>query len=101
MRSDHRHLTAYQIGCEAGQSRGLILRPAILDRDMLALDEGGSTKAWAECGQIPSTSDRRRPAEEPDPRHRRLLRPRPERPRHCRATEERDELASFHVSYGS
>src|SRR5215510_9618887 len=99
--SDHRHLTAYQIGCEVGQSVGLILRPAILDRHILALDEGGFTKALAECGQIPCTIDRRRAAEEPDHRHRRLLRPRRERPRHCRATEQRDELASFHVSYDS
>ena len=29
MRSDHHHLTAYQIGCEVGQSVGLVLRPAI------------------------------------------------------------------------
>src|SRR5262249_37376165 len=38
MRSDHRHLTAYQIGCEVGQSVVLVLRPAILDRHILALD---------------------------------------------------------------
>jgi|SRR5215467_2000096 len=45
MRSDHRHLTAYQIGCQVGQSVGLILRPAILDRHILALDVAGFTKA--------------------------------------------------------
>src|SRR5215470_17285449 len=45
MRSDHRHLTAYQIGCEVGQSVSLVLRPAILDHDILALDVAGFTNA--------------------------------------------------------
>src|SRR5262249_41255434 len=97
MRSDHRHLTAYQIGCEVGQSVGLILRPAILDRHILALDEVGFTKALAECGQISCTIDRRRAAEEPHHRHRRLLRARRERPS-GRAADERDELAAFYHS---
>jgi hypothetical protein len=34
--------------------------------------------------------------EKSDHRHRRLLRPRRERPCGCRATEERNELAAFH-----
>src|SRR5262245_30114681 len=55
MRSDHRHLTAYQIGCEVGQSVVLVLRPAILDHDILALDVTGFTKALPECGQISCT----------------------------------------------
>src|SRR5215831_4518950 len=96
MRSDHRHLTAYQIGCEVGQSVGLVLRPAILDRHILALDVAGFTKALAECGQISCTIDRRRAAEEPDHRHRRLLRARCERPRRRRAADERDELPPLH-----
>ena len=56
MRSDHRHLTAYQIGCEVGQSVGLVLRPAILDRHILALDVAVFTKALAECGQMAARS---------------------------------------------
>ena len=40
-RSDHCHLTAYQIGCEVGQSIVLVLRPAILDRHILAFDVPG------------------------------------------------------------
>src|SRR5207245_5998502 len=91
MRSDHRHLTAYQIGCEVGQSVVLILRPAILDHDILALDVAGSTNALPECGQIACTIGKRRAAEEPYHRHR-LLRARGERPR-GRAAEKRDELA--------
>src|SRR4029077_3360742 len=95
MRSDHRHLTAYQIGREVGQSVGLVLRPAILDRHILALDVAGFTKALAE---IACTIDRRRScraAEESYYRHRRLLRTRSQRPSH-RAAEKRDELAPSH-----
>src|SRR5262249_22991731 len=93
MRNDHRHLTAYQIGCEVGQSVVLVLRPAILDRHILALDVAGFTNALPECGQIARTIGRRA-AEEPDHRHRRLLRARRERPRHRRAADERNELAA-------
>src|SRR5262249_30732530 len=96
MRSDHRHLATYQIGCEVGQSVGLVLRPAILDRHVLALDIAGSAKALAECGQIGCTIDRRRAAEKSDYRHRWLLRARRERPRNRSAAEHCDELASFH-----
>jgi hypothetical protein len=45
MRSDHRHLTAYQISCEVGQSVVLVLRPAIFHRHILALDVTGFTNA--------------------------------------------------------
>src|SRR5215475_8939124 len=93
MRSDHRHLTAYQIGCEVGQSVSLVLRPAILDRHILALDVAGFAKALAECGQIACTIGRPRGAEEPDHRHRRLLRACCERPR-GRGAEQCDELAT-------
>src|SRR5262249_50544449 len=93
MRSDHHHLPAYQIGCEVGQYVVLVLRPAILDRHILALDVAGFAEALAECRQIASTIDRRRAAEKSDHRHRRLLRARRERP--CgRAAEKRDELAA-------
>src|SRR5258708_23613027 len=99
MRSDHRHLTAYQIGCEVGQSVGLVLRPAILDRHILTLDVAGLTKALAECGQIACTIDRRRAAKESYHRHRRLLRARRARAKNRRygrrAAEKRDEVAAF------
>ena len=96
MRSDHRHLTAYQIGCEVGQSVGLVLRPAILDRHILALDVAGFTKALAEYGQIPPCTIDRPDAEEPDHRHRRLLRACRERPSCRRAANKRDERAPPH-----
>src|SRR5262249_36282271 len=53
MRSDHRHLTAYQIGCEVWQSIVLVQRPAILDRHVLALDIAGLVNALAKCGHKP------------------------------------------------
>src|SRR5262245_64168587 len=93
--SDHRHLTAYQIGCEIGQSVVLVLRPAILNRHILALDVAGFTKALAECGQKAGIN-RPRAVEESYHRHRRLLRARRERPCRRRAAEKRDELATFH-----
>src|SRR5262245_9910275 len=96
MRSDHRHLTAYQIGCEVGQSVGLVLRPAILDRHILALDVAAFMKALAECGQIACTIDRPRAAKESYNRHCWLLRPRRSRPRRRRAADQSDELASPH-----
>src|SRR5262245_62065971 len=92
MRSDHRHLTAYQIGCEVGQSLDLVLRPAILDHDILALDVAGFTNPLPEGGQITCTIGKRRTAEETDHRHRRLLRARRERPR-GHAADKRDEVA--------
>src|SRR5215470_14928447 len=97
MRSDHRHLTAHQIGCEVGQSFLLVLRPAILDRDILTLDVPGFINALPECGQIACTISRRpEAAEEADHRHRRLLRARRERPRNRRAPEQRDDGAPVH-----
>src|SRR5262245_10012481 len=95
MRSDHRHLPAYQIGCEVGQYVVLVLRPAILDHDILALDVAGFAEALAECRQIACTIDRRRAAEKSDHRHRRLLCPRRERPGR-RTAEEHDERAALH-----
>src|SRR5262249_27420120 len=80
MRSDHGHLTAYQIGCEVGQSVVLVLSPAILDRHILALDVAGFTNALPECGQIACTISKRRAAEQSYHRHCRLLRARRERP---------------------
>src|SRR5262249_22206327 len=78
--------------CEVGQSVVLVLRPAILNRHILALDVAGFTNALPECGQKACTIGRRaRAAEETDHR-RRLLRARRKRPR-SRAAEQRDEIA--------
>src|SRR5262245_40757074 len=100
MRSDHRHLTAYQIGCEVGQPVVLVLRPAILDHDILALDVAGFANALPECGQIACTISKRRAAEKSDHRHRRLLRARRKRPRGRAAGDQRDELPPLNAGHG-
>jgi hypothetical protein len=97
MRSDHHHLTAYQIGCEVGQSVGLVLRPAIFDRQILAFDITSFFQALAERAQaVWVVKVGRIDAEKPDHRHRRLLRARREQPRNCGATESGDEIPSPH-----
>jgi hypothetical protein len=72
----------------------LILGRAVLDRDVLAVHEACFLQALAEYTQTVRRRVRRSGVEEPDHRHRRLLRARRERPgRHCTA-EKRDELAA-------
>ena len=97
MRSDHGHLTAHQIGCEVGQSVDLVLRPAILDHDILALDVAGFTNALPECCHETCSVGKRRTAEKPNHRHRGLLRARRERPSR-RAAERGQEFSSFDVA---
>src|SRR4029077_8865507 len=70
--------------------------PAILDRHVAALDITSFVEALAERGHHGCVPLRRPTIEEPDHRHRRLLRARCERPRHCRAADQRDELATLH-----
>src|SRR5262245_36436332 len=101
MRSDHCYLTPDQIGCEVLQSIGLGLRPAILDRHVLALGITAFTNALPECGHKICTISRLRHAEEPDHRHSRLLRPRHQRPRRRRAAEKGDEVAPANHSITS
>src|SRR5262249_41091070 len=75
----------------------LILCKAVFDRQVLAFDKLGLLQAPAEgCHHLCGIRIVGRPTvEEPDHRHRRLLRARRERP--CgRAREERDEDSPFH-----
>jgi hypothetical protein len=75
----------------AAQRRQLIqviVGPAVDDDDVLALDIGGVFEALAKCAQAFREPVRRYAAEEPDDRHRRLLRARRQRPR-GRAAEQR------------
>ena len=95
-RGNHGHLTANQIGRQRRQSIVLVLRPAIFDRHVPALDIAGFAQALAERAHTVRVPVRRCAAEEPDHRHRRLLRARRERPRRRRAAEQRDELAPPH-----
>src|SRR5262245_51721508 len=74
------------------------MRPAILDRHILALAVPSFTNALPECGQKACTIGQKRPraAEESDHRYRRLLRTSRERPRRSSAAEQRDECAAVY-----
>src|SRR5262245_21592177 len=74
----------------------LIFRPAVDDRGVVAFHVAGFCEGLAKSAQTLRNGVRRGDAEEPNHRHGRLLRVRRERPRRCRAAEERDELAAPH-----
>src|SRR5262249_5500543 len=95
-RRQHGHRAQDQIGCQGRKSVVMIIRPAVFDRHILAFDVAGFGEAAVErrCERYVARSYRA--IEEPDHRHRRLLRPRRERPRSRRAAEQRDECAAVH-----
>src|SRR5262249_33027496 len=96
-----------QVGCRSDElgrvflkELGVARRPAVLEADVVA---------FLPAELLHRLPERREPRprfgvalgsgrDDPDPPHPfGLLRPRRERPRGCRAAEQRDELASFHV----
>ena len=83
--------TANEVGGQRGQSIVLVVRPAVFDREVLALDIACLFQAPMERGQEGRVLAGRPAVEEPDYRQRRLLRAGGERPR-SRAAEKRDEL---------
>src|SRR5262245_19465677 len=68
----------------------------VYDRDIASLDIAGCAQAMVERAKQVREPLRRFAVKEPDHRHRRLQRARRKRPRGSRATEQRDELATFH-----
>jgi len=72
----------------------LIVRIAILDRDVLSRDEAYFLKTFAECGNKILERNKLRAAQKPNHRHRRLLRSRRERPSNGRAAKRGYELPS-------
>src|SRR6516164_4584444 len=99
-RGNHVHTAANQIGCQRRQLIVVVLRPAELDRHVLAFDEGGPVQPAAEFGHEMRGPLGRLTVKEANHQHRRLLRPRCDRPR-CRAAEQRDKLAALHYSITS
>ena len=93
---DHGDPPANQLGHQRRQPVGLIFRPAVFDRDVLALDEACFLQALAERGHAVRRSRRaialRR---NPITGIAGCCAPRRERPRRRRAAEQRDELAPF------
>src|SRR5262249_40672611 len=95
------HPTANQIGRQIRQPTDLIVRPAIFDRYVLALNVAHFTQASAEWHYVTCALFRRTKGEIPNHRHRRVLRTRRHRPRSRRAAEQGDELAALHYSITS
>ena len=75
VRNDHGRPSADEFCRHPWNPIILIVSPAILDSDVLALDESGLVQALSERTDKRLGAGRRRGAEETDHRHRRLLRP--------------------------
>src|SRR6266568_3750123 len=89
------HLALDKFGHQCRQAMELILCPAIFDHDIAAIDETSFAEALTECrGQMDACIGGT-VMEKPHHRHRWLLRPHCDRPRDCRAADERDELAAL------
>src|SRR5262249_49700292 len=94
-RGDHSDPSLHQVRRQLWKSIELILGPAVFNGHVLALDVAAILQALAKCAQTIRHRVRRSGVKKPDHRHRRLLRPRRERPRR-RPAEQRYELAPFH-----
>jgi hypothetical protein len=86
-RHDERDLVTDQLGCKRRQSIILLLRPAVFERNVSALDVASFLQASLEWSQTVSVRLPRSTAEQTNYRHRRTLRPHHERPR-CRHAAE-------------
>src|SRR5262245_6558784 len=73
-RGDHGDLSAHQVSCQCRQPFNLILGPAILDRNILALDIARFIKALAKSRQNVFETFGRRAAEDPYDWHRSAFR---------------------------
>ena len=76
-----------QFGGKGGQPLKIALRPTIFDCDVATLRQSRRIEPLAECRQDEAGVAGRETAEEPNHRHRTLLRARRERPRGRRATD--------------
>src|SRR5262249_51166736 len=95
-RDDHGNLLANQIGRQFRQTIVLPAGPAIHDPYVLTLDIAVLLQALAKSAQAVLEHLRRCGTEEPNDRHRPLLRPRRKRPSGRRAAKQRDELPPLH-----
>src|SRR6516225_969902 len=94
--SDDSHLALDELGHQCRYTIELILSPTIFDYNIAAIDETGFAEALTKCRGEMGASIGGAVMEKANYWHRRLLRPRRERPRR-RAAEQRDEIASFHA----
>src|SRR5262249_914166 len=98
-RGNHAHLTMNQIGRQCRQPFVFLSGEAIFDRDVLTLDKACVFQALTEGGQELRSVTGSPGGEEPDYRHRRLLRARRKRPTCCRTAEPRNDLGASHVEH--
>src|SRR5262244_2834191 len=84
---NHGHTLANQIGRKLRQSIELPVSPAKFERNVLAFDVSGLLEALAKSAQILREGFKRCGVENPNYWHRRLLRPRRERPCGSRAAK--------------
>src|SRR5262249_35706715 len=97
-RSDNADATADEVGHERRQAVVFAVQPMVLHRHVLALYVAGFGEAFTERACMARGAIERPTADKADHRHGLLLRARRERPRGCRAAEQRDELAPLHWS---
>src|SRR4030095_3280748 len=95
-RDDDGDLAANEIGGQCGHSLVLALGPAVLDRDIVALDEAGFLETFAEAGDEMREWTGRSGTEESDHWHCRLLRVGSEWIRDHPTAEKRKEFAPLH-----
>src|SRR4029450_7468087 len=88
------HLPMHERGRKRRQPVVLTICPAVVDHDVLTLDKASFVQSLANDGDRMRIGSGRTAAEESNHRQPTLLRPRGGRPRHRRAAEQRDELAS-------
>src|SRR5262249_6819444 len=96
-RNDDIDLQPNELVCQSGQTLGVSLGPAILDREIAALSPAQFAYSLHECcGPLALCRGGSRPQQPDGRRLSPWLRARRERPRCCRRTaEQRDQLAAF------
>src|SRR5262245_9651939 len=94
--NNDRHLSTHEIGGERRQSIVLSVSPAIVQGDVSTLEESGIIQASPDHRKERRINGGRTGAEEPNHRHRCLLRSRTKRPRSRRTAKQRYELTSPH-----
>src|SRR5262245_6429940 len=95
--NDHRHLAANQVPRQRWELIVVTQRPAKIDLHILSIEIAEFAQPALERDYDSHGIVWRSTAEEPDHRHRRLLRTCRERPSSGRAAEQRDELAPFQL----
>src|SRR5262249_39269597 len=95
LRHNERHMAAHEFCRQCGKPIVVTLRPAVLDRDVLAFDVAGFLQTLSECANKVRIRSGRSAMKVTDHWNNRLLRARRERPR-SRTAEKRYELAPSH-----